>query len=67
MSVRDMIERYGRHVPYVIIGIVAILAFVLNPTITGIAYALIVIVGACTVWLLRVLYLNEVERQRREE
>jgi hypothetical protein len=62
-----MLNRYGRHVPYVVIGIVAILAFVLNPTITGIAYALIVIVGACTVWLLRVLYLNEVERQRREE
>jgi hypothetical protein len=67
MIVRSMIDRYGRHVPYVIIGIVAILAFVLNPSITGIAYALIVIVGACTVWLLRVLYLNEVERQRREE
>jgi hypothetical protein len=67
MTVRSMIDRYGRHVPYVIIGIVAILAFVLNPSITGIAYALIVIVGACTVWLLRVLYLNEVERQRREE
>jgi uncharacterized protein involved in cysteine biosynthesis len=67
MTVRRMIDRYGRHVPYVIIGIVAILAVVLNPSITGIAYALIVIVGACTVWLLRVLYLNEVERQRREE
>jgi hypothetical protein len=51
----------------VVIGIVAILAFLLNPTITGVAYALIVIVGACTVWLLRVLYVNEVERQRREE
>jgi hypothetical protein len=59
-----MIYRYG---PYVLIGIVAILAFAMNPTITGIAYSLIVIVGACTVWLLRVLYLNEVERQRREE
>jgi hypothetical protein len=59
-----MIYQYG---PYALVGIVAILAFVLNPTITGVAYALIVIVGACTVWLLRVLYLNEVERQRREE
>ena len=59
-----MIIRYG---PYVIVGLVAIAAFVLNPTITGVAYALIVIVGACTVWLLRVLYLNEVERQRRGE
>ena len=59
-----MIIHYG---PYVLVGLVAILAFVMNPTITGIAYALIVIVGACTVWLLRVLYLNEVERQRRGE
>ena len=59
-----MILHYG---PYVLVGLVAILAFVMNPTITGIAYALIVIVGACTVWLLRVLYLNEVERQRRGE
>jgi hypothetical protein len=59
-----VIVHYG---PYVLVGLVAILAFVMNPTITGIAYALIVIVGACTVWLLRVLYLNEVERQRRGE
>jgi hypothetical protein len=59
-----VILHYG---PYVLVGLVAIAAFVLNPTITGLAYALIVIVGACTVWLLRVLYLNEVERQRRGE
>jgi hypothetical protein len=59
-----MIFHYG---PYVLVGLVAIAAFVLNPSITGLAYALIVIVGACTVWLLRVLYLNEVERQRRGE
>jgi hypothetical protein len=59
-----MISHYG---PYVLVGIVAIAAFALNPSITGIAYSLIVIVGACTVWLLRVLYLNEVERQRRGE
>ena len=59
-----MIAHYG---PYVLVGLVAILAFVMNPTITGLAYSLIVIVGACTVWLLRVLYLNEVERQRRGE
>ena len=59
-----MIFHYG---PYVLVGLVAILAFVMNPSITGLAYALIVIVGACTVWLLRVLYLNEVERQRRGE
>ena len=59
-----MITQYG---PYVLVGIVAIAAFALNPSITGVAYALIVIVGACTVWLLRVLYVNEVERQRRGE
>jgi hypothetical protein len=59
-----VIFHYG---PYVLVGLVAIAAFVLNPSITGLAYALIVIVGACTVWLLRVLYLNEVERQRRGE
>ena len=59
-----MMAQYG---PLVLVGVVAILAFVLNPSITGIGYALVVIVGACTVWLLRVLYLNEVERQRRGE
>jgi hypothetical protein len=59
-----MIYRYG---PYALIALVAIAAFAMNPSITGLAYSLIVIVGACTVWLLRVLYLNEVERQRREE
>jgi hypothetical protein len=59
-----MITQYG---PYVLVGLVAIAAFALNPSITGVAYSLIVIVGACTIWLLRVLYLNEVERQRRWE
>ena len=61
------IYRYGHQLIGGFVGIVAIMAFALNPSITGIAYALIVIVGACTLWLLRVLYLNEVERQRREE
>lgn len=37
--------------------IVAILAIVFNPTFTGVLYALVVIVGAYTVWLLRQLYL----------
>ena len=49
----------------VVVGIVAILAFALNPSITGIGYALVVIVGACTIWLLRQLYLNEVDRHNR--
>jgi ABC-type uncharacterized transport system permease subunit len=63
-----VIKHYAEHYgPYVLVGIVAILAFAMNPSITGIAYSLIVIVGACTIWLLRMLYLNEVERQRRGE
>ena len=36
--------------------IVAIIAIVFNPSIMGVGFALIVIVGACTVWLLRRLY-----------
>lgn len=43
--------------------IVAILAIVFNPGFTGVLYALIVLVGACTVWLLRQLYLAESERE----
>lgn len=45
--------------------IVAILAIVFNPTIMGIGFALIVIVGACTVWLLRQLYLAESDKDDR--
>jgi hypothetical protein len=43
--------------------IVAVLAVVFNPGFTGVLYALVVIVGAGTVWLLRQLYLAESERQ----
>jgi hypothetical protein len=43
--------------------IVAILAIVFNPGFTGVLYALIVIVGACTIWLLRQLYLAEMNRR----
>jgi hypothetical protein len=43
--------------------IVAILAVVFNPGFTGVLYALVVIVGGCTVWLLRQLYLAESDRQ----
>ncbi len=55
----------GNTAVLVVVGIVAILAFALNPSITGIGYALVVIVGACTIWLLRQLYLNEVDRHNR--
>lgn len=46
-----------------VLVIVAILAIAFNPGFTGVLYALVVIVGACTVWLLRQLYLAESERQ----
>ena len=42
--------------------VLAVIAFLLNPSITGVFYALIVIVGACTIFLLRQMYLNELER-----
>ena len=45
--------------------VVAVIAIVFNPSITGIGFALIVIVGACTVWLLRQLYLAESEKDDR--
>ncbi|MEA2154408.1 MAG: hypothetical protein QOE11_548 [Solirubrobacteraceae bacterium] len=53
--------------PWILIVIVAIAAFALNPGITGLGYALLVIVGGCTVWLFRVLYLNELDRNDRGE
>ncbi len=39
--------------------IVAILAIVFNPSIMGVGFAIIVLVGAGTVWLLHQLYLAE--------
>jgi len=45
-----------------VLAIVAIIAIVFNPSFTGVLYALVVIVGACTVWLLRQLYLAESDR-----
>jgi hypothetical protein len=45
-----------------VLAIVAIIAIVFNPSFTGVLYALVVIVGACTVWLLRQLYLAERDR-----
>jgi hypothetical protein len=46
-----------------ILVIVAIIAIVFNPSFTGVLYALVVLVGAGTVWLLRQLYLADSERQ----
>jgi hypothetical protein len=52
--------------PTVGVAILAIVAFLLNPSITGVFYSLIVIVGACTVFLLRQMYLNELNRDDDE-
>ena len=49
------------------VAVLAIIAFLLNPSITGVFYALIVIVGACTIFLLRQMYLNELERDDHGE
>jgi hypothetical protein len=49
------------------VAVVAIVAFLLNPSITGVFYALIVIVGACTIFLLRQMYLDELERDDHGE
>jgi hypothetical protein len=48
------------------VGVLAIVAFLLNPSITGVFYALIVIVGACTIFLLRQMYLNELDRDNQD-
>ena len=45
--------------------IVAIIAIVFNPSIMGVGFAIIVIVGALTVWLLRQLYLAESDKDDR--
>jgi hypothetical protein len=45
--------------------VVAIIAIVFNPTLTGVLFALIVLVGAGTVWLVRELY--RTESNRRDE
>jgi hypothetical protein len=46
-----------------VLVIVAIIAIVFNPGFTGVLYALVVLVGAGTVWLLRQLYLAESQRR----
>jgi hypothetical protein len=43
--------------------VVAIIAIVFNPGFAGIGFALIVIVGACSVWLLRQLYVAASDAQ----
>jgi len=45
--------------------IVAVIAIVFNPSIMGIGFALLVVIGACTVWLLRRLYLAESDEDDR--
>lgn len=39
--------------------IVAAIAIIFNPGFAGIGFALIVIVGACSVWLLRQMYVAQ--------
>ena len=46
-----------------VLVIVAIIAVAFNPGFTGVLYALVVLVGAATVWLLRQLYLAESQRR----
>jgi len=48
--------------PAAAVLVLAIVAFALNPRLIGVFYALLVIVGACTIFLLRQMYLNELER-----
>ncbi len=53
--------------PAAAVAVLAIIAFLLNPSLTGVFYALIVIVGACTIFLLRQMYLDELERDHDAE
>jgi NADH:ubiquinone oxidoreductase subunit 6 (subunit J) len=52
--------------PAVGVLVLAIIVFLLNPSLLGVFYALLVIVGACTIFLLRQMYLDELERNDRE-
>ena len=45
-----------------ILLIVAVIAIVFNPTLSGVLFALIVLVGAACVWLMWRTYLAESER-----
>jgi hypothetical protein len=53
--------------PAAVVAVLAIVVFALNPSLTGVFYALLVIVGACTIFLLRQMYLDELERNDGEE
>jgi hypothetical protein len=55
----DLSERIG--IGLTILFVIVVIA--LNPTLSGVGYAFLVIVGACSVWLVRVLYINEVNRR----
>jgi len=55
----DIPERVG--IGLTILFVIVIIA--LNPSITGVGFSLVVIIGACSIWLVRVLYLNELERR----
>ena len=48
--------------PAIGVAIIAIIVFALSPSLSGVFYALIVVVGACTVFLLRQMDLNELDR-----
>ena len=52
-----MITKYLTPVAMVVLGIVAILAFVLNPGLHGLLFSCVVLLGVGTVWLLRQLLL----------
>jgi hypothetical protein len=61
-----MIGDLPEHIGIALTILFVIVVIALNPTLSGVGYAFLVIVGACSVWLVRVLYLNEVNRQRDE-
>lgn len=47
------------------LAIVAVVAVALNPSPEGIGFALIVVLGACCVWLLHQVYLAESDHDDR--
>ena len=59
MLVGDMAEKIGMAVALIFVVVV----IALNPSISGIGYALIVIVGVCSIQLVRILYLDERDRR----
>lgn len=58
----DLPERIG--IGLTILFVIVIIA--MNPHLSGVGYAFLVVVGACSIWLVRSLYLNEVNRRRDE-